>query len=108
MKYILTLALLLTFAVEAQAKSENYTLVYKKENRWVAKEDAKGLRALLKKARKVKHTNFLVQLPTEKRDVAIERLMVLRDILEQQVGSAVTIEETDGKAEMNNIIVSFK
>lgn len=106
MKYILALFTLLAFATPAFAK--DYTLVYQKQNRWVAKEDASGLRSLLKEARDSKRTGFLVQLPPKNRDVTIERLMVLRDILEKQVGKAVTIEEIDGETEDNRIVVSLK
>jgi hypothetical protein len=82
--------------------------VYQKQNRWVAKEDAKELRILLKTAKKENATNFAVKLPEENRTVTIERLIVLRDILEKQLKKAVTIEEIEGTSHKNHIEVMFK
>tara|TARA_R110000868_G_scaffold190862_1_gene434871 strand:+ start:170590 stop:170919 length:330 start_codon:yes stop_codon:yes gene_type:complete len=87
---------------------DNYKLSYKKDNRWVAQEDATGLRNLLKDAKKNKAEHFYVQLPTDNREITIERLIVLRDILEKQLKTAVTIEETDNTSDTNQMIVTFK
>lgn len=85
--------------------AKEYSLPYKNENRWVAKEDAKALRSLIRDAKKTKMTHFYVQLPEEKRNVSVERLMVLRDILERQVKGGIIIEEIESSNKPNLIIV---
>ncbi len=108
MKRLILLCLLtLTLTGVATAK-DSFDLVYKKQNRWVATEDAKGLRALLKTAKQQNVTNFFVQMPKEDRAVNIERLIVLRDILQKQLKKAVTIEEVEGATKANLIQVHFK
>lgn len=103
--------LVATFILTAwvgSAFASPYSLIYQKENRWVAIDDANGLRSLLRDAKKEKIYSFNVKLPTTNRDVTVERLIVLRDILEKQLGKAVTIEEIDGDVKNNEIIVTFK
>ena len=87
------------------AHAKEYVLPYKKENRWVATEDATDLRNLLSEAREKKLGHYYVQLPAEKRDISIERLMVLRDILEKQVKTGIIIEEVTEGTTPNQIVV---
>ena len=110
MKFIqvLTLIAALSFSSQAFAK-ETFDLIYQNQNRWVAKEDATSLRTFLRTAKKENITNFVVKLPEDgNRTVNIERLIVLRDILEKQLKKAVTIEEVEGSAKQNHILVMFK
>lgn len=105
----MVLAVLATFILTPLAfAKEPFDLVYQKQNRWVATEDATGLRTLLSTAKKENVTNFQVKLPEENRTVTIERLIVLRDILEKQLKMAVTIEEIEGTVNKNHIHVMFK
>ena len=108
MRILAVLALTFTVLTTPAFAKETYDLVYQKQNRWVATEDATGLRNLLKTAKSQNVTNFLVKLPEGNRTVVIERLIVLRDILEKQLKKAVTIEEIEGTAEENHISVMFK
>lgn len=95
---------LLSF-ISASAFSAEYILPYKKENHWVAKEDASMLRQLIKTAKSKKIKHFYVQLPEEKRDVSIQRLLILRDILEKQVKSGIILEEIDGTNKANSLVI---
>lgn len=108
MKSLFCGLLFLTVAIAPAFAEGSYTLKYKAQNRWVAQEDASGLRTMLKDAQKQNIQHFFVELPSTKRDVTIERLIVLRDILEKQLGNAVTIEETDKNTMNNEIHVTFK
>lgn len=90
------------------AQAEPFTLKYQKENRWVAKEDAKPLRSLIKEAKAKKQRIFSVILPEEKRDISIERLVVIRDILEQQTKQGIIIEEQVGNTKANTIVIGFR
>jgi hypothetical protein len=82
-----TLFLLLGAATHAE------TLTYQSANKWVAQADNAPLRALLAQA-KQGHTRFTARLPDDNRDLAADRLMVLRDLLEKAAGTGVTITET--------------
>jgi len=112
MRLIMTLALgLIALTVSSNATAEaggSFTLPYKGENRWVASNDGKDLRTLIKTARKKKATHFYVQLPEEGRTASIERLIVLRDILEKNLKSGITLEEVDGTPEANTLAVKIK
>lgn len=99
---------LLSLFVTLSAFSKDYTLPYKKENRWVSKEDAADLRALIRDAKKAKTMHFYAQLPEDKRNVSIERLIVLRDILERQMKIGIIIEEIDSTDKKNHIIIHTK
>ena len=79
-------------------------LIYKAENKWVAAEDNPPLLALLKAARTGK-TRYVVQLPTEKRELAVSRLEVVRDLLAREAKTAVIIEEGNGSAKANTLII---
>ena len=107
--------LLATFVIVAtaatplmvQAAEKSYLLPYGPSNRWVAKEKAADLRQLIKDARAAKHHHFYVQLPEENRKLSVGRLIVLRDILEQQLKHAVILEEIDSISAPSTIVVEF-
>lgn len=84
---------------------EKFILTYQKQNEWVAQQDAEPLRNLIALAKKGKHTNFKVILPPSKRKLSINRLVVLRDILERQLKQSFIIEEVKGTANANTIIL---
>lgn len=107
-KIIFSALILLSVTTLPALAEDSYTLSYQKNNHWVATEDATGLRTMLKAARKEKVKHFMVQLPSTARETTIERLIVLRDILEKQLKYAVTIEEIDKNTEANKVIVTFK
>lgn len=106
--FTLFLTAFMVLSIQVVTAADSFELNYKKQNRWVAKEDAADLRNLLKTAKKQNMTQFYVKLPKENRTVTIERLVVLRDILEKQLKKAVTIEEVSGDAHKNQILVMFK
>ena len=90
--------------VEAM-EDKTYVLTYQKNNRWVAVNDAAPLRQLIKDAKAKKLKYFKVEVPKEGRKLSIARLVVLRDILEQQTKHGVIIEETEPYASKANSIV---
>lgn len=96
----------LTLSTTAFA-ADSFFLTYKGENRWVAADDATDLRTLVKLARKQKATYFNAILPKNKRDTSIERLIVLRDILEKNLRSGIIIEEIDGETPDNSLEISI-
>lgn len=79
-------------------------LVYKNDNKWVAAEDNKPLQALLKAARGGK-TRYAVRLPVEKRELGITRLEVVRDLLAREAKAAVVMEEANGNAKPNTVVI---
>lgn len=102
----LTAVVAITFPVIASAAT--YTLPYKKDNRWVAKEDAKELRLLVKEAKKTKKYHVQVQLPEKANtQLYLERLEILRKILERNLKRGVIIEQVAGNATSNKITVMF-
>ena len=119
MKYIWSIALGITLTVigattaqaqlstmaEASVPNTMTTLNYKKENRWVAKEDAASLRSLIKTSKEHGVRHFFVALPEENRKLAVGRLIVLRDILERQLKQEILIEEIEAVASKNQIDV---
>lgn len=107
-KAITTFLLSIALAVPVSAFAAPFKLIYKAENRWVATEDATSLRALIKETKAKNQRMFTVVLPEENRDISIERLVVLRDILEQQTKQGVVIEEVVGDTDNNSILVDFK
>lgn len=102
-KLIILSSLFALVATTSFAKA--YTLPYENENRWVAKQDAAELRELVRTAKSEGINHFYVQLPESDRTVSLERLMVLRDILERQVKGRIIIEEVDENKEANKILV---
>ena len=89
----LAIGLLTLICTATTVIAETYTLPYQKKNRWVASEDANGLRALIRHAKKTKQTHYYVQLPAEERELSIKRLIVLRDMLEKHLKDGLVIEE---------------
>jgi hypothetical protein len=79
-------------------------LTYQGDNKWVASEDNKPLQALLKAARGGK-THYTVKLPTERRELAITRLEVVRDLLAREAKAAVIMEEGNGSAKKDTLVV---
>ncbi|MEC9292356.1 MAG: hypothetical protein VX730_08145 [Pseudomonadota bacterium] len=99
---VLVLAPFVSFA-------ESYTLQYQKSNHWVAQDDAKSLRAFLKAAKEQKADYFMVALPDDTdRNTSIERLIVLRDILEGKLKTNIVLEEELKDAPTNSLVVSIK
>lgn len=88
------------------AQAETYTLVYQKQNHWVAQEDAAPLRALVKEAKKRKDRHFRIQLPADANpDLYLERLKILRKILQQNVNGGAIIEQIPGETPAPNMLV---
>lgn len=108
MKKIFALTLSLALFAPFTVQAEPFVLKYQKNNRWVAKEDAKPLRDFIKTAKSKNQRIFTAILPEEKREVSIERLVVIRDILEQQMKKGVIIEETAGETPENTLVMDFK
>ncbi|PZP38880.1 MAG: hypothetical protein DI585_06000 [Pseudomonas fluorescens] len=77
-------------------------LVYKDANKWVAQEDNKPLMELMAKARDGK-TTYKVGLPDGNRELSVQRLEIIRDILAREAKTAVIIEEVGGSAKANTI-----
>jgi len=102
------LSAIIAIASPSASFAKDYVLQYQKANRWVATEDAATLRSFLRKAKKLKIQKFEVILPRSKRHVALERLIVLRDMLEQQTKNGVILEEVAGKTNRNTITIRFK
>lgn len=73
------------------------TLTYRGTNRWVAQDDAAPLRKLTAAAAKgTRH--FDVRLPEQQRPLSVERLEILRHLLEKSAKSGIILEEIDGPA----------
>ena len=93
----------ITFSVSTYAEP----LPYQGSNNWVAQADAKPLRALLAHARQGK-THFLVTLPADNRPRATARLEILRDLLEREAKTGITLEETaTGTATPNTLEITL-
>ncbi len=105
-----TLTLLTVLAVAPFVSfAESFTLQYQKNNHWVAQDDAKPLRALLAEAQKGKADYFMVSLPNSTdRNTSIERLIVLRDILEGKLKTNIVLEEEQKDAPDNSLVVNIK
>ncbi len=86
--------------------AETYTLKYKDSNKWVAAGDKTPLRALLNEAKTGKHNVFHVVLPKNKRDLSINRLKVLRDIMENSFNHGVLLQEKDGETPANTLAIT--
>ncbi len=82
-------------------------LTYKGDNKWVAPEDNAPLKEL---AADVKRgvRQFEARLPAQGRELAVERLVIVRDMLareSRQKGEGVLIEEADGDPAAPNTLV---
>lgn len=87
------------------AAEKTFTLTYKGTQRWVAQADAAPLRALSKTARTLKTNRFTVILPSQNRELAVERLLVVRDILSTNLKTQVVLEEIAGETPANTLTV---
>jgi len=86
------LALLLLPSVALGA--ESYTLTYRGENEWVAQQDAKPLRQLLKAAKAGKVTQFTFARAAGDDEVrSTNRVLILRDILSKNIKAPITLTE---------------
>lgn len=101
------LVLLLALLVATPALAVEYEIAFRSDNRWVHKDDRTPLNAMISYAKQKNITKFKVVLPKEKRDVQIERLIVIRDQLSKSLKSSIVIEETEGKPAPNRLIFSF-
>lgn len=89
--------------------AESFTLPYQKSNHWVAQDDAEPLRALLEAAATQKADYFMVAIPNgTDRNTSIERLIVLRNILEGKLKGNIVLEEELKDAPTNTLVVSIK
>lgn len=102
-----SLILLLALFIATPAIAAEYTVKFRKDNRWVHKDDRRSLNAMIALAKKQKATKFKVVLPKNKRDVQIERLIVIRDALSKSLKSSIVIEEKEGQHAPNRLIFSF-
>lgn len=80
------------------------TLTYQAENKWVAAEDNAPLLQLMQAARNGQ-TRFLASLPTENRALAIQRLLIVRDILAREAGRPILLEESAPARQPNTLII---
>ncbi len=96
---------MLAVPVLAQAANE-YTLKYKDTNHWVAQEDIQPLRNVIKDARSSRTRYFQVKLPSGDKNLQVERLKILQNILSRQLRSGVIIEQVPGEAGKNTILVT--
>lgn len=73
---------------------DGYVLTYRGQNEWVAQEDMKPLRQLLKDAKAKKLTAFTVaRHPQDDDQRGINRVLVLRDILSKNIKGPITLTE---------------
>ncbi len=98
------LASLLGLAVFTAQPVHAVTLTYQAENKWVATEDNAPLLALMKAA-KEGQKQFLVGLPLQDRELSIQRLLVIRDILTREAGRPILIEEAAPAPKPNTLVI---
>lgn len=92
MRYALLFALLLLPA--AVMAEGGYTLTYRGSNEWVAQEDAKPLRQLLKDAKAKKVTDFtFARNSADDEARSNNRVLILRDILNKNIKAPITLTE---------------
>lgn len=71
-----------------------YTLAYRGQNEWVAQEDMKPLRQLLKDAKAKKVTAFTFARASSDDEVRGQnRVLILRDILAKNIKAPITLTE---------------
>lgn len=104
--FIITTILVGTFLASSAIAADKFIMAYKGKNEWVSQDDAEPLRELIKVAKSGKHTHFKVILPPSKRDLSVNRLIVLRDILERQLKHSFIIEEIKGVANANTLVMT--
>lgn len=103
-KYILLAAFMLAFSL-CVSPLHAVTLTYKDTNKWVAEADNKPLLTLMQAAEKGQ-THFKASLPAKNRDLSIQRLIILRDILSRKANQPVVIEETGPAPKANTLIIN--
>lgn len=97
------LALLVSSAQAFAA--DNFDLVYRAENRWVHKDDMKSLNALTQMAKKKNLVAFDVYLPENGNEtVYLERLVILRDILQRRLNKDEVVLRQRGTHKLQNTI----
>ena len=104
---LLFFLLLLVAGGDAWAAGKDVVvLTYQGDHKWVAPEENAGLRKLLGLARSGKH-QFGVRLPAEERELAVSRLVVVRDLLAREAKHGVVLREADkgGHAPVNTVEV---
>jgi hypothetical protein len=100
----ITPALLL--ALPAAAQAATVVLPYHENNKWVAPAENAGLKALMAQA----HNGvvfFRVALPKENRTLAVERLVIVRDLLAREAKQAVVMEEAPNPARAQTLAISY-
>lgn len=105
MRWILSVLLCL---LALPAMAETFTLTYRDQNKWVAPADKQPLRDLLSTAKSASATTFTTTLPATDRELAIERLIILRDILADSLGPGIVISEISGTAPSNTVVVGVE
>ena len=108
MKFFFTFLIAAFACLPAFAADGEFALNYRKKNRWVAQDDIKSLRTLLSESKKKGVNHFFVRIPEDNRGLTIERLVVLRDILEKSLKQSIVIEEVPGDAKSNQIVIMFE
>lgn len=98
---------LLTSIISTAAFAGEYKIPYRKDNRWIHKDDRKFLDALIAMAKKENATEFKVILPSDRPKIQIERLIVLRDTLAKSLQKSIIIEQTNGTTQQNTLILSY-
>jgi hypothetical protein len=89
--------------------AEGYTLTYRGSNEWVAQEDAKPLRQLLKDAKARKATAFTFARSSADDEVrSTNRVLILRDILAKNIKGPIELREVmDSSVPAGSIVVQL-
>jgi hypothetical protein len=103
---LIATVLLSSYVASSAMAADKFILTYQSKNQWVSQNEAEPLRDLIKAAKSGKHTHFKVILPPSKRDLSVNRLIVLRDILERQLKHSFIIEEIKGVANANTLVMT--
>lgn len=82
-------------------------LTYEAANKWVTAKDNAPLRALVAEVQRGSR-QFSVRLPAQDRELAVARLVIVRDMLARETrqrGEGVLLEEVDGPPAAPNTLV---
>lgn len=94
----------LCFASFAVHAANSFVLPYRAQNEWVAVGDNASLQELVKLAKKGQN-KFYAVLPAENRQLSVNRLVILMEILNKYAKGAVNITEVSGKAKANTLLI---
>lgn len=106
------MAVLSVFALACGASAAHasdghfYKLPYRAQNEWVAQQDNAGLNDLSDFARSHKITVFEFRMPAAAdRKLYLNRLVIIRNILDQRLKTKVTLVQIPGDADGNTILM---